>query len=503
MSQTGQYALGPSGGVPVEFLTGNTGGPVGPDAGNNINVVGDTTTVNVAGNPGTHTLTISASASIATTYDCDAGTAIPALNILNVNGGDNIHTSGVGNTITISVDGTTNHSLQLGNASGSLTSLGVAGDGFLPIGAAGADPVLATLTPGTGINITNAAGSITIDSTVVGGIVTLSGNTGTATGTTVNVIADTGEGTSLITGDNIDTLTLTFTDVDFNVVLGTSAFEATHTVGVGTANVGLGWHVLNASTDGGGNTAIGFNSLPSLTTGINNTGIGVNSLNSLTTGGSNLALGAGMNALLSGDNNIAIGGTSGATYTTNESNNILLNNTGVIGESNVMRLGTTGAGNNQVSSTYVAGVDGVSVGSTAKVVTMGTGGTVDQLGTTVITAGTGITITPGANTITISGDGTTNLTYTNVAVTPYVVLATDEYLSVDTSALAITVQLPNAPAAGRVYVVKDRIGDAATRNITVTTVGGVVNIDGATSFVMNNNFQAISLIFNGAAYEIF
>ena len=44
----------------LETLTGNSGGPVGPDASDNINVIGDGTTINVTGNPGTNTLTISA-----------------------------------------------------------------------------------------------------------------------------------------------------------------------------------------------------------------------------------------------------------------------------------------------------------------------------------------------------------------------------------------------------------------------------------------------------------
>lgn len=44
----------------VETLTGNSGGAVGPDGSDNINVVGDGTTINVVGNPGTNTLTISA-----------------------------------------------------------------------------------------------------------------------------------------------------------------------------------------------------------------------------------------------------------------------------------------------------------------------------------------------------------------------------------------------------------------------------------------------------------
>lgn len=59
----------------------------------------------------------------------------------------------------------TNHSILVGAASNGITSLGVATNGQIPIGSTGADPVLATLTAGTGITITNAAGSITVATT--------------------------------------------------------------------------------------------------------------------------------------------------------------------------------------------------------------------------------------------------------------------------------------------------------------------------------------------------
>lgn len=56
MSQMGNYL--PGGGIGfLETLTGNSGGAVGVDPANNINVVG-TGTVTVTGNPGTNTLTI-------------------------------------------------------------------------------------------------------------------------------------------------------------------------------------------------------------------------------------------------------------------------------------------------------------------------------------------------------------------------------------------------------------------------------------------------------------
>ena len=60
-------------------------------------------------------------------------------------------------------DTLTNHGLLLGSGTGAITPLGNATDGQLPIGSAGADPVLATLT-GTEdeVDITNSAGGIQI-----------------------------------------------------------------------------------------------------------------------------------------------------------------------------------------------------------------------------------------------------------------------------------------------------------------------------------------------------
>lgn len=95
------------------------------------------------------------------------------------------------------------------------------------------------------------------------------------------------------------------------------------------------------------------------------------------------------------------------------------------------------------------------------------------------------------------------LKYTYVDTTPYVVVATDAFLGVDSFGGAITIELPDAPATGRVFIIKDINGVAATDNIIVTTVSGTVDIDAATSFVMNTGFEAIQLLFNGTEYLVF
>jgi hypothetical protein len=116
-----------------------------------------------------------------------------------------------------------------------------------------------------------------------------------------------------------------------------------------------------------------------------------------------------------------------------------------------------------------------------------------------LTPGTNIQISNGTGSITIAAN---IITRTAVSSSPYVVLSTDYFLSVNT-ATAITVQLPNAPTTGRTFAIKDSTGNSTVNNITVTTVGGTVLIDGATNYLINNNYSSIQTIFNGTSYEVF
>lgn len=120
-----------------------------------------------------------------------------------------------------------------------------------------------------------------------------------------------------------------------------------------------------------------------------------------------------------------------------------------------------------------------------------------------IFGGSGITTSSSGDTVTISATGITTLAYRAVSTTPYVVVAGDAFLGVDCSAGAITIELPNTVATGRVFVIKDSTGNAQTHNITVTTVGGLVNIDGATSFVMNTQYESVNALFDGTTYQIY
>ena len=156
-----------------------------------------------------------------------------------------------------------------------------------------------------------------------------------------------------------------------NTATGASALRSNSTGGNNTAN-GVG--ALYNNISGAGNTAIGSNSLPVNTIGGINTAIGVNSLANNSTGNNNTALGAGaLWGNTTGGNNIAIGLNAGVSLTTGD-NNILIGHAGGAGNIGTTRIGTAGT----TTSTFIAGIRGVTTATAAIPVLIGTDG---QLGT--------------------------------------------------------------------------------------------------------------------------
>lgn len=147
-----------------------------------------------------------------------------------------------------------------------------------------------------------------------------------------------------------------------NVFTGRDSGNFTLTTATATGNSGVGAQSLKGLTIGKNNSSLGVNSLFSCTEGDANVAIGAGALVLMTTGDNNVAIGRNstggngvLRNLVTGSNNTAIGMDSGLSYTGAESNNVLLQNVGVIGEDNVMRLGTAGSGAGQVDTTYIAG----------------------------------------------------------------------------------------------------------------------------------------------------
>ena len=165
--------MGP-GGTTVQFLTGNDGIPVPSDSGYNINVDGENATgINTTGNAGTNTLTIHGLASTTTQvgttrYATNAEAAAQGVNSAALTP-SNITNFFSNNPVPASQGGTglsspAAHSLLVTEGSSAVTRLGVAGNGQIPIGHVGADPVLANITSSGGtITVTNGPGTINID----------------------------------------------------------------------------------------------------------------------------------------------------------------------------------------------------------------------------------------------------------------------------------------------------------------------------------------------------
>lgn len=114
---------------------------------------------------GANSLNLEASASVATTFTEDAGSAIPAGHILNILGGAGLTTSGAGNTVTIDLDGFTQDEIVIGNASNGLDSLGAMTDGQIIIGDSGDTPAIANITDGNNITWSNGSGTLRADLT--------------------------------------------------------------------------------------------------------------------------------------------------------------------------------------------------------------------------------------------------------------------------------------------------------------------------------------------------
>lgn len=312
------------------------------------------------------------------------------------------------------------------------------------------------------------------------GIHTIAGAIGTATGTTVTfqVLDEQSPFFSAIGS----TVTLVFTDTEGNTIIGdfsgSGSLDAFNNTSLGESN-------LIGITTGNNNVAIGVNVMQSATSAQNNVSIGTSSLKNIDIATNNVSIGAqSASDLVNGNFNVFLGASAGSVFDGSESSNIQIgyNVQGDLGESHICRIGVaTGTGDGSLNATYIQGIAGRAVGNTNAVSIDATTG---QLGSYPL--GGAISYTP-----------------VSFGSSPYTALATDVYISADVTGGAITIRLPNAPTAQRVFIVKDQIGNALVRNITVTTVGGAVLIDGAASKVINTNYGFISVIFNGLSYELF
>jgi len=86
----------------------------------------------------------------------------------------------------------------------------------------------------------------------------------------------------------------------------------------------------------------------------------------------------------------------------------------------------------------------------------------------------------------------------------YQVLNTDVIIQVDTELSAVTVTLPAVAdvKSGQIFIIKDEYGNASGFNITVTPTGVGVTIDDEATYVMNQDYEAVTLYFNGEDWSV-
>lgn len=390
----------------------------------------------------------------------------------------------------------TAHSLLLGQGTSAVTALGAATNGQIPIGSTGADPVLATLTAGTNITITNGPGSITIAASGGGsGITTIDGDSGSVTGSTVTLTGGssgavfTGSSATMTQSFNYLSLPTTTSSVGHiavnsqkvfhnygtgNVFIGDSLGNAgnfTLTTATSKYNQGIGAAALTSLTSGTRNTALGLQALQTVNSGSDNIGIGYSAGFNLAGGSQNVLIGyqAGL-ALVSSNGNICIGYNAGSSLN-DHANNICIGNIGGGTDSGVIRLGS-----GSQTSCYVAGVYGVNVGSVATVATVVSGG---QLGSATIAAGSGITVTPTANTITIAASGGSGGAVFIALITGVSTITYYRISGNGSSSTAISVEAP-MPRAGtfqNAYInVYNNSATSGSVNFTLTVNGSAAAV---------------------------
>lgn len=193
-----------------------------------------------------------------------------------------------------------------------------------------------------------------------GDVSTLTGNSGIATPVAGNINVVTANTNVKFIG-TAGNLTIDFAP-NTNLLIGTDGSLTT-----GTSNTTLGFLSGDSITDGINSTYIGYAVAPLTLHSLNNTAVGAGSLGNYlgtTSQGDNVALGVNvLRNLVNGTSNIAIGNVSGDNYTGAESDNILIDNQGVLGESAKIRIGTSGLQN----AAYVAGITGVTVANSTPV----------------------------------------------------------------------------------------------------------------------------------------
>ncbi|GAF83326.1 unnamed protein product, partial [marine sediment metagenome] len=257
----------------------------------------------------------------------------------------------------------------------------------------------------------------------------------------------------------------------------------------GCNNIGIGTGVLAGIGDSDNNIAMGCSVLSSNTTGSDNTAIGTGSQGSNVSGAGNTSL--GYLALLqnaTGDNNVAIGRCAGSTSGAFASNKLYIAN---CGDCSLISGDFTGKTVTIDGATHLCYTLGVSGATTLG--TVASGATSDPV----------LTITSGGvvQKIAATSLGEDNNRYETTGLTNSTInLYGGEYVVLVNPTAPTTVYLPAAPDTGTAFKIKDYGPNALANNITID--GNGKDIDGNGTALINTNYGAIELVYNGTAWFI-
>lgn len=435
------------------------------------------TVLNTAGN-----ITISApgSCGTVTALTSDSGDVIPLLGIIDALGGENIGTTGVGNDLTINLNGTTDKCVQIGNATGSLTSLAALSDGKLIIGSTGNAPVIASLTSlGSTIIVSEGAGTLNLEASAAIPT-TFTSDAGSAT-PALNSLAVSG-GTNVNTSGAAAALTL---NLDDEITL-TTVNATTFDTNIAAAGSKLSGTTLQAD---GTDANISLTLTPKGTGSVNITNMTEHALPIYGASGALSELGP----LTNGQILIGSTGADATASTLSNGNNITV--TSGAGSASVAVTGTTDkclqVGNATGSLTSMTALTNgqLAIGSTGN----------NPVATGLISTDGSISVTQGAGSIDIevAASGGTAMTWSEITTATKQMVVDEGYLSND-GATKVVFTLPATATKGqRVAVVGHGSGlwKIAQNASQIIYFGNQITTNGTSGYLESTlTYDAIELI---------
>lgn len=176
----------------------------------------------------------------------------------------------------------------------------------------------------------------------------------------------------------------------------------------------------------------------------------------------------------------------------------------ISGETNADSINVTSSGGMNIVATGAATKDTIITNTNGSMTLTAGENVTDAMNITASGAASRINLTAGTGSIKFASGLVVPVKSVVFADSPYTVLGTDYFLSVDTSGGAITVTLPNAATlAGRTYVIRDTGGAAGASNITIGTGGGNLVGGGAAAAtkVISANYAGATVYSNGVTWN--